>query len=49
MIQMPDSLPENVKKDDPFYKHPRVILLEEKHWNYLNLRFIKHHIIGIIL
>lgn len=39
MIQLPNSSPENIKKDDSFYKHPRVILLEEKHWDYLKRRY----------
>jgi DNA-binding NarL/FixJ family response regulator len=41
MIQMPDLPAENIEMDDSFYIHPKVTLLEEKHWSYLQRR---HHL-----
>ncbi len=39
MSQLPSSSDEVINKGNSFYKHPEVVLLEEKHWSYIKKRY----------
>ena len=40
MSQFPNSADENMGKDTPLYKHPEVVLLDEKYWSYIQRRYL---------
>ncbi len=39
MQQFPRSMSEDAGKADSLYERPRVILLDEKHWSYIQMRY----------
>ncbi len=39
MQQFPRSVPEDVGQADPLYERPKVVLLDDKHWAYIQRRY----------